>query len=181
MRHAYGNAHIHSDSDCDGNCHIHANGDRNSYAYTDSYCQRRQRQQHYATHATATALRRVSPRPSPTPRPRPTPRGHPSNCFDSSDCTGFPKTDTLTCVECLVRHGGMSWLDELWDAIRPVRDLRGTRETKLASSRTPALGFPQRVQREVFRRLVATPPKTRSIYVTGGKIIGKSIDVAWRA
>jgi hypothetical protein len=34
-----------------------------------------------------------------------------SNCyFDSSDCTGFPKTDTLTCIECLTQ-GGMSWLD----------------------------------------------------------------------
>ena len=48
MRHANGNAHIHSDSDSDGNCHIHsdgdsdsnatyADGDSNSYAYTDSY------------------------------------------------------------------------------------------------------------------------------------------------
>ena len=27
MRHANGDAHIHSDSDCDGNCHVHANGD----------------------------------------------------------------------------------------------------------------------------------------------------------
>jgi hypothetical protein len=33
-----------------------------------------------------------------------------ANCFASSDCTGFPKTDTLTCVECLTQ-GGMSWLD----------------------------------------------------------------------
>jgi hypothetical protein len=41
MRHAYGNAHLHSDcdchgnchihADCDGNCHIHANGDRDIY------------------------------------------------------------------------------------------------------------------------------------------------------
>jgi len=37
MRHAYGNAHIHSDSDSDGDGHIHANGDSNSYAYADSY------------------------------------------------------------------------------------------------------------------------------------------------
>ena len=37
MRHAYGDAHIHSDSDCDGNCHIHANGDCNGNAHTDSY------------------------------------------------------------------------------------------------------------------------------------------------
>ena len=40
MRHAYGNANIHSDvdsdSDCDGNSYIHADGDSNSYPYTDS-------------------------------------------------------------------------------------------------------------------------------------------------
>jgi hypothetical protein len=55
----------------------------------------------------------VSPRPTPTPRPRPTPREHASaNCFfNSSDCTGLPKTETLTCFECLVSQGAMSWLD----------------------------------------------------------------------
>ena len=37
MRHANGDAHIHSDSDSDGDGHIHANGDSNSYAYADSY------------------------------------------------------------------------------------------------------------------------------------------------
>ncbi len=46
MWHAYGNAnihadcdcdgHIHSDSDCDGNCHVHANGDSDIYGYGDS-------------------------------------------------------------------------------------------------------------------------------------------------
>jgi hypothetical protein len=60
--------------------------------------------------ATATATVSVSPRPSPTPRPRPTPPPHVSNCYGSSNCTGFPKTSTLTCVECLTQ-GGMSWLD----------------------------------------------------------------------
>jgi hypothetical protein len=49
-------------------------------------------------------------RPTPTPRPRPTPPPHVANCYDSSDCTGFPKTDTLTCVACLTQ-GGNSWLD----------------------------------------------------------------------
>ncbi len=70
--------------------------------------------------ATATATATVTPtptppqRPSPTPRPRPTPREHANaNCFfDSSDCSGLPKTDTLTCFDCLVRQGAMSWLDE---------------------------------------------------------------------
>ena len=49
MRHAYGNAHIHSDGDCDGNCHIHsdsdcdgncdihANGDSDSDIYCNGY------------------------------------------------------------------------------------------------------------------------------------------------
>jgi hypothetical protein len=47
MRHAYGNAHLHSDGDChgnchihancDGNCHIHANGDRDIYCNCDRY------------------------------------------------------------------------------------------------------------------------------------------------
>ncbi len=37
MRHANGDAHIHSDGDSDGNCHIHSDGHSNSYAYTDSY------------------------------------------------------------------------------------------------------------------------------------------------
>jgi hypothetical protein len=60
--------------------------------------------------ATATATATVSPRPTPTPRPRPTPAPHVSNCYDSSNCSGFPKTDTLTCIECLTQ-GGMSWLD----------------------------------------------------------------------
>jgi hypothetical protein len=54
----------------------------------------------------------VPPRSTPTPRPRPTPPPHLSNCyFNSTDCTGFPKTDTLTCFDCLVRSGGTSWLD----------------------------------------------------------------------
>jgi hypothetical protein len=54
----------------------------------------------------------VPPRHTPTPRPRPTPPPHQANCyFDSTNCTGFPKTVTLTCVECLQGQGGMSWLD----------------------------------------------------------------------
>ena len=36
MRHAYGNAHIHSDGDGDGHIHSDGNCDSNSYAYTDS-------------------------------------------------------------------------------------------------------------------------------------------------
>ena len=45
-----GNAHIHSDGDCDGNCHIHANshsdiycngyGNCHSYSYSNSNCDR---------------------------------------------------------------------------------------------------------------------------------------------
>ena len=50
MRHAYGNAHIHADGDCDAyvhaygdchsNCHIHAdsNGDVDSDRHLDSDC-----------------------------------------------------------------------------------------------------------------------------------------------
>src|SRR4249919_2441750 len=48
MRHAYGNAHLHSDgdchgnchihADCDGNCHIHANGDRDIYCNCNCNC-----------------------------------------------------------------------------------------------------------------------------------------------
>ena len=46
MRHAYGNAHIHSDGDCHGNCHIHSNGDSDiycngngdSYSYSNGHC-----------------------------------------------------------------------------------------------------------------------------------------------
>jgi hypothetical protein len=44
MRHAYGDAHIHSDGDCDGNCHIHADGDSDgnchvhSDGHSDIYC-----------------------------------------------------------------------------------------------------------------------------------------------
>jgi hypothetical protein len=60
--------------------------------------------------ATATTTATVPPRPTPTPRPRPTPPPHVSNCFASSDCTGFPKTNTLTCVDCLTQ-GGNSWQD----------------------------------------------------------------------
>jgi hypothetical protein len=47
MWHAYGNAnihsdgdcdgHIHADGDCDGNCHVHANGDSNSDIYCNGY------------------------------------------------------------------------------------------------------------------------------------------------
>jgi hypothetical protein len=51
MRHTYGNAHVHSDCDCDGNSyayadgdcygnsHIHANGDSDSnvHCHSDSY------------------------------------------------------------------------------------------------------------------------------------------------
>jgi len=44
MWHAYGDAHLHSDGDCDGNCHIHSDCDSNSdiycngdrYGYSDS-------------------------------------------------------------------------------------------------------------------------------------------------
>ena len=32
-----GNCHIHSDSDCDGNCHIHSDGDRDIYSNSNSY------------------------------------------------------------------------------------------------------------------------------------------------
>ena len=45
MRHANGNAHIHSDGDCDGNGHIHSDGDSdiycNGYRYCYSNCDRR--------------------------------------------------------------------------------------------------------------------------------------------
>jgi hypothetical protein len=44
MRHAYGDANVHSDRDCDGNCHIHADGDSDgnchvhSDGHSDIYC-----------------------------------------------------------------------------------------------------------------------------------------------
>ena len=38
MWHAYGNAHIHANGDCDGNCHIHANGDCDSDIYCNGDC-----------------------------------------------------------------------------------------------------------------------------------------------
>jgi hypothetical protein len=42
MRHAYGNAHIHSDGDCHGNCHIHSDCDGNCHLHSDGdsdiYC-----------------------------------------------------------------------------------------------------------------------------------------------
>ncbi len=60
---------------------------------------------------TATATATVPPRPTPTPRPRPTPPPHVSNCYFNSNCSGFPKTVTLTCFDCLVTQGGMSSLD----------------------------------------------------------------------
>ncbi len=65
-----------------------------------------------ATHTpTATPTATIPSRPSPSPRPRPTPREHEgSNCFASSDCSGLPKSDTLTCIECL-HEGGNSWLN----------------------------------------------------------------------
>ena len=96
---ADGNCHIHSDGDCDGNCHIHANSDCDIYCngYCDGNCYSNSDCDRTAaafTDATTTADA----------------AGHPSNCFDSSDCTGFPKTDTLTCVACLTQ-GGMSWQD----------------------------------------------------------------------
>jgi N-acetylneuraminic acid mutarotase len=59
---------------------------------------------------TATASPTVPPRPSPTPRPRPTPPPRVANCYASSNCTGYPKTVELNCVDCLM-SGGQSWLD----------------------------------------------------------------------
>ena len=82
--------------------------------------QRRQRQQRYIDAQRRLRQQRLQPR-----QLRPYRRGlhrrhglgrhrggiRAAIAIDSSDCTGFPKTDTLTCVECLVRQGGMSWLD----------------------------------------------------------------------
>jgi hypothetical protein len=84
--------------------------------------------------ATATATATISPRPTPTPRPRPTPAPHPGNCYlDNSNCTGFPNTVTLTCVSCLVTHGGLSWSDES-GCHTTCPSFEGARETKLESS-----------------------------------------------
>ena len=88
----------------------YANCDGNSYAHSDIYATatlqqrlplQRQQQLRYAltaaafTDATATAD---------------TAAACGSNCFASSDCTGFPKSDTLTCVD-VFTTGGNSWLD----------------------------------------------------------------------
>jgi hypothetical protein len=62
--------------------------------------------------ATPTPTATQAPRPTPTPRQRPTPVPHPANCFlDNSNCSGLPNLSTLTCIDCLVTQGGMSWLD----------------------------------------------------------------------
>ena len=36
MRHAFADAHIHSDGDSDGNGHVHSDGDSNGNAYAHS-------------------------------------------------------------------------------------------------------------------------------------------------
>jgi hypothetical protein len=37
MWHAYGNANIHANRDCDGNCYIHCDCDGNSHIHSDGY------------------------------------------------------------------------------------------------------------------------------------------------
>ena len=116
MRHGYANAHIHSDGDCDSNvysdgdcdsnCHIHADGDGDSNVYANSDSDSNSNGNGYCdcdrtaaafTDATATTDTAGA--------------SEPIALSDSTDCTGFPKTDTLTCFDCLVRESGMSWLD----------------------------------------------------------------------
>ena len=148
----YGNAHIHSDGDCDGNAthtptatatataSIHANGDsdgncrihadsdsnRNIYCNSDSTATATANCDRTAaafTDATATADTAGAMRAA--------------IALLVLTAPGYPRAITLTCIECFEHDGGKSWLRRVWGAIRPVRDLRGTRER---TSRVPAHG-----------------------------------------
>ena len=62
--------------------------------------------------ATATATATHTPRPTPTPRPYPTPFERNGNCWlNSSTCSGIPNLVNMSCIDCLVSHGGASWED----------------------------------------------------------------------
>ena len=86
---SYGYADSNRNTYCDGNSygdsHSDCNGDAHSYCAAEVFA-----------HATASADAAE----------------HLANCyFNSSDCTGFAKTVTLTCIDCLVTQGGTSFLD----------------------------------------------------------------------